>query len=367
MAADRGTAGSVALRHCFFTEKEHEVASFAGLSARLFRYETGIEAIRLSNARGHVTVLPYMGQIVWDAVFDGVGLGMQSMFREPRPAKTIVETYGCLAYHCGMLRLGVPTEEDDHALHGEMPCAPMDRAGLAFGSDVQGPYLAVTGEREYAVGFGAHYLAAPRVVLRAGATSLDIEMQVENLSGAPMDLMYMCHANFAFAEGARIVQPARFTPQETVVRTLDPGHVVPTPAYRDFIAELAQDPARMETVAEPERYATEIVFYIRNARKGPDGLLHFLLRRREGDGFTVAYDPAVFSHNLRWVLANSDQRVCAFAMPATCEPEGYTVEKRKGNVRRLAGGAKASFVTHLGYADRGAAQAAETLIKAALG
>ena len=42
-------------------------------------------------------------------------------------------------------------------------------------------------------------------------------------------------------------------------------------------------------------------------------------------------------HTIRWILANSDQRVAAFAMPATCEPEGYSAEKRKGNVRSLAG------------------------------
>jgi len=28
------------------------------------------------------------------------------------------------------LRNGCPSPEDDHPLHGEMPCAPMDRAGL---------------------------------------------------------------------------------------------------------------------------------------------------------------------------------------------------------------------------------------------
>ena len=45
--------------------------------------------------------LPYMGQIVWRACFDGVELAMQSMFDAPRPAQTIIETYtGCLALPC---------------------------------------------------------------------------------------------------------------------------------------------------------------------------------------------------------------------------------------------------------------------------
>ncbi len=36
-------------------------------------------------------------------------------------------------------------------------------------------------------------------------------------------------------------------------------------------------------------------------------------------------------------------------MPGTCEPEGYTAEKRKGHVRTLNGGASALFHTRIDY------------------
>jgi hypothetical protein len=307
-------------------------------------------------------VLPYMGQIVWSATFDGVELAMASMFQVPRPAQTIIETYGCLAYHAGVLRNGVPTAEDSHALHGEMPVAPMDEAGLAFGTDERGPWIAVTSRRDYAMGFGAHYLATPRVVLRPDETVFDIVMEVENLSGAPMDLMYLCHVNFAFAEGARIVQPVPFTPDNVVARTALPGHVTASDEYRAMLADVAARPARMEVLNEPERYNPEQVFYIKNVTPGPDGLARFLLARKEGDAFTISYDPVAMPHTIRWILVNSDQRVAAFAMPATCEPEGHAAEKRKGNVRSLPGGGRASFITRLGYIDRaGAAEAARSI------
>src|ERR1700721_920277 len=173
--------GEGALRRPSWGKKGGKAVRSGGLTASQFRYDTGIEAIRLSNARGSVVVLPYMGQIVWSANFDGVELAMQRMFREPRPAGVIVETYGCLAYHAGLLRNGVPSPEDTHILHGEMPCAEMDEAGIACGADARGPRIAVTGSREYAMGFGAHYRATPRVVLRAGETGCDIVMEVENL------------------------------------------------------------------------------------------------------------------------------------------------------------------------------------------
>ena len=347
----------VALKRSSFGEKEREAVASGALKASLFKYDTGIEAIRVSNSRGNVVVLPYMGQIVWSATFDGVELAMRSMFPAPRPAKTIVETYGCLAYHCGILRSGVPGPGDNHALHGEAPCAEMDEAGIACGEDERGPWMAVTGRRDYAMGFGAHYLATPRVVLRAEATSLAVVMEVENVAADPMDVMYMCHANFAFPEGARIIQPVPFAPQYVVARTAIPGHIPPTPEYEAAIQEFARHPEQMEVLKEPKRYDPEQVFYIKGVKRGPDGLVHFMALRREGDAFAVAYDPESMPHNIRWILVNGGQQVAGFAMPATCEPEGYTAEKRKGNVRSLAAGAKTRFLTRLGYVDK--AHAAE--------
>jgi len=349
----------VSLTRSSFGEKEREAVTAGGLKASLFKYDTGVEAIRLANSRGDVVVLPYMGQMVWSAMFDGVDLAMKSMFSAPRPAKTIVETYGCLAYHCGLLRSGVPGPGDNHALHGEAPCAEMDAAGIEVGEDERGPWMAATGVREYAMGFGAHYVATPRVVLRADDPTLDVVMNVENVGADPMDLMYMCHANFAFPEGARIVQPVPFTPELVVARTAIPGHIAATPEYEARIKEFAAHPERIEVLKEPDRYDPEQVFYIKGLRRGGDGLVHFMALRREGDAFTVAYDPESMRHTIRWILVNGDQKVAAFAMPATCEPEGYTAEKRKGNVRSLASRAKARFVTRLGYVEaaRAAAEA----------
>ena len=88
-----------------------------------------------------------------------------------------------------------------------------------------------------------------------------------------------------------------------------------------------------------------------------------MLLRREGDAFAIAWDPEAMPHTIRWILDNGDQRVAAFAMPATCEPEGYTAEKRKGNVRILPASARARFVTRLGYVDNANAAAAARSIE----
>jgi len=337
------------LQKAFFRTQPVEIVKAAGCSATLFTYESGIEAVRLKNARGHLVVLPYFGQMIWQAMFDGVDLTMQSRFTEPRPASDIVGTYGCLMYHSGLLRNGNPTAEDTHALHGEMPVAPMQRARIETGEDAQGPWLALVSEREYLMGFGDHYLAQPRVVIRPDSATFEVCMEVENLSRNPMDLMYMCHANFAYVEGARIIQPAAFTAADTVIRSSVPAIVKANDAYLARLEQLRHDPASTEVLSAELQPDPELVFYIKNLRKAEDGQVHVMLRRPEGDAFTVNYNPEHFPFLTRWILANNMQKVCAFAMPATCGVEGYLAEKRAGNVRSLAGGERACFSMTLGY------------------
>ncbi|WP_319528832.1 aldose 1-epimerase family protein [uncultured Cohaesibacter sp.] len=357
------TPVEVSLRKVDFASHEQMLASFAGMTASSFRYDSGIEALRLSNDRGHLVILPYYGQMIWDAVFDGVDLTMKNMFSQPKPAHDIAGTYGCFAFHSGLLRNGCPSPDDTHALHGEMPVAAMDSAGLSFGEDAEGPYLAVVGSCEYVMGFGDHYLVRPKVVLRPDMTLFDMCMDVENLGGAPMDLMYMCHVNFAFYDGARIVQPAPFTPDRTIVRTAVPGHVQTTPEYLSFIDDLAKDPSGLEVLDEPERYNPEQVLYVKGVGADGDGNTASLMRRREGDGFHIAYNREDFPQTVRWILVNSDQQVAAFALPSTCEPEGYLAEKKKGNVRQLAPGEGASFAVRLGYMTSPEADEAEAHIR----
>jgi hypothetical protein len=354
---------SIELKKSYFTAVEQELAASGELSASLFRYDSGVEAIRIRNGRGFLIVLPFMGQMIWDAVFDGVDLTMKNMFSQPLPATGILETYGCFAYHSGLLRNGCPSPEDSHALHGEMPCAPMDRARILLGEDARGPYLSLAGEREYVMGFGNHYQASPRITLRPGETLFDMAMDVRNLSGAPMDLMYICHANYALVRGGEIFQGAEWTPEDTCVRKSIPGHVQPTPEYRALLETFAAQPERSRVLADAERYDPEQVFFIRNLRADADGMTHMMVRRPEGDAFFMSWPLAQMPKTIRWILCNSDQEVGAFALPGSCEPEGYLAEKRKGNVRVLAGGESAHFQTRLGYLDAAGAEAARRAIE----
>ena len=61
--------GNIHLRKSFFSEKERVLADFGELKAIIFIYESGVHAVRLENQKGHIIVLPFKGQQVWDAVF----------------------------------------------------------------------------------------------------------------------------------------------------------------------------------------------------------------------------------------------------------------------------------------------------------
>ena len=332
-----------------FTVAERPLLQGDGIWASGFRYPTGVAAVRLANARGCVVALPWMGQIVWDVVFDGVRLTMGSLFDAPRPATEIVDTYGCFAFHSGLLRNGCPGPLDTHPLHGEMACAAMDSATLTAGEDSEGPFVRLDSERLFVRGFGNRYVARPSLTLRADSTVFDIAMRVDNTGGQAMDLMYMCHVNFDFVEGGEIVQPAPFDARSVSVRTEIPAHVPATEDYRARIARLAADPASTRRLDAASAYDPEQVFYLHNLARDGSGELRFLLRRPRGDGFTISYDPERFPHTVRWLMRNADCQVAAFALPSTCEPEGYLAERRKGHVQSIAPGGRAAFVVRAGY------------------
>ncbi len=353
---------TVKLHRDGLTAIERPVLSAGGLSACLFRYDSGVDALAIRHPRGEIIVLPWLGQMIWSARFDGVSLAMRSAFPAPLPADTIASTYGCLLFHSGLLRNGVPAAGDDHPAHGEFPTAALQRAWLELLDQDGRLAIRLAGERDHVVGFGANYRATPSITLADGQTMFAVAMQVLNRSGKPMELMYMAHANFAFVPDARMVQAAPFTPAHVAVRRATPAHVRPTPAYDALIEALATGPERTETLSELALYDPEQVFYLRDLGMEADGTTAAMLVRPQGDAFAMRWRPDQFPHCVRWIMHDPDQSVAGFALPSTCEPEGHAAETRKGHVRLLAPGETAEFTLEMGYLDRERAAASEARI-----
>jgi hypothetical protein len=352
----------VPLRENYFTEQERTFVDFESLKATLFLYESGVHGVKIANENGYIIVLPFKGQQVWNAFFHGRYLNMKTMYQEPKNTDFFLNTYGCFVMHCGPLRMGCPGPEDDHVLHGELPYADYDEAALVVGEDEKGKYIGVTGLYDYNRAFGEKYHARPLVKLHEGSSLVDISITIENYSGYPMELMYMCHVNFRPVEHGRIVQSVDWAKENMELRTVIPEHVKASQAFIDFLARLEEDPRLTEVIKPEDEYNPEIAFFIHSPQVDENGWSHYMQVHPDGSADYIRYKPEELDHNTRWISRTEDQAGLGLALPATCDPEGYTAEKKKGNIKEIPAKSSVSFSVVAGYLNSEEAKEMEALI-----
>jgi hypothetical protein len=334
-------SGIIELQRDYFTDSSKIIFRNEEMTASLFRYSSGVEAIELKNTRGRIVVLPFMGQMIWDLEFDGTDMKMKNMFSQPKKAASIIDTYGCFAFHSGLIRNGCPEPEDDHDLHGEMPCAEMDRAWLKISDEG----INICGEAEYVKGFGHHYLARPTVKMFNRESFIEISMNVKNLSGSEMPLQYMCHTNYAYIENAAMKQnipDSAFKLRESI-----PGHVKPTEQWMDYNRKLLSGEEIITALNKPEMYDPEIVFFADKLDQFQEEA-EFEMVLPDGTAFFTRFSTAELNYATRWILHNRDQQVGAFVLPATCRPEGFLAAERSGTLLKLEAGEERSFTVITG-------------------
>jgi len=323
---------TINLHRNFFVEAEKTLAEYDGLTASIFMYPTGAYALRLANSVGHMVLLPFQGQQIWDLAFHGRTLTMKSMFSEPYPTSDYLQTYGGFLLHCGVTAMGVPTDQDNHPLHGELPNAPYQTAQLLIGQDEQGAYMGLTGSYQHTVAFSHNYVAQPLVKLYAGSSRVPISLRVTNLKRSPMELMYLAHVNFRPVNDGRLVYSASCDPDHVRVRSSIPSHVNPAPGYREFLQELAAAPEKHNLLSADLAFDPEVVFFI-DYQTDVDGWAHSLQIHPDGTADFVSHRPAELDHGVRWICRTPDQDALGLILPATAEPEGYSAEKAKGNLK----------------------------------
>jgi hypothetical protein len=323
------------LNSVHFGEKERALAEAAGFKLSVFRYDSGIKALRVVSKRGEMIVLPFKGHQIWRLCFDGRDLTMKSMFDEPVPNVPYLETYGAFFIHCGATAIGAPGPTDRHALHGELPNAPYQKGWIEL-DEAKGT-CAIVGTYEYTVAFSYHYLATSRHVMQADSTLIDVSLEVANLKQTPMDLMYLAHANFRPIDNGELIYSAPHTAEAVRVRKSIPAHVTPKPGYPEFLEELSRNP-KLHHVLRPDlAFDPEVAFMI-DMNAGKDGFAHALLKRPDGSSDYMRYCPKQCGQCCRWICRTPDQDAIGMAFPCTSGVEGYTTEKKKGLVAIVEGG-----------------------------
>lgn len=318
-----------------FPEQERLLCACEGFSVSAFRYASGVPALRVTNRRGEIIVLPYRGQQIWRAVFDGRDLTMKSMFDEPSASLVYLESYGAFLIHCGLTAIGAPAEGDDHTLHGELPNAAMRDCHLVI--DEAAGQLTIVGTFRHTVAFSTDYELTAELTLEADSAMLRSRLHVANRKRSPMRLMYLAHVNFRPVDDARLVYTAPYTAEAVRVRTSIPGHITPGPGYGDFIGELAADPTLHHVLRPGLSFDPEVVFTV-DVVADDAGWAHALQRHPDGTADYVGHRPDQAPIVNRWICRTPDQDAIGFSFPSTSNSGGRTLETREGRFVHLDGG-----------------------------
>ncbi|PIE32471.1 DUF4432 domain-containing protein [candidate division KSB3 bacterium] len=341
---------TIQLQERFFTEKERIFVESEGLSASLFRYDTGVCGLRLKNTRGELIMLPFKGQQIWDCTFDDRRLTMKSMFPQPIDTQEYLGTYGAFFVHCGVLAMGVPSPDDTHPLHGDIPNARYQKAYLQVGSDERGAFIGLGGQLEYTVAFNHHYRFEPLVKLYADETVVPVSGTLTNLKKTEMEYMYMAHTNFRPVDNGRIVYSAPCTPEHSRVSINVPAHIKsshPIEDFKAFLHALKDDPTK-HTVLTPDLILDPEVIFFLDYQADEDGFAHSMQVHPDGYAHYISHRLAELGKGVRWLCRTPDQDALGLYLPATAEHQGYLAEKEKGNVKILPGGESVEFRENVG-------------------
>ncbi len=333
------------------TACKQKVVENGRLSVSTFRYASGVAALEISNAKGHFISLPFHGQQIWDAAFNGRRLTMHSPVREPLPTREFLANMGAFLFHCGMSAMGSPGPEDTHPLHGELKKKNVQRMRVFRPGQNHGRFIGVGGEYNHAMAFGIHYSAQPYVRLYEDETLMHISMRVRNLNKTPMEYMYLAHINFLPVDQGRFVYSADPAKGQVRVRENLPPSMSPSPELVAYVKELIDHPEKHHVLDPKLPYDPEIVFLI-DYQADAQGWAHALHVHPDGSADYVSHKPAQLDTGIRWICRTPNQE--ALGMEAgTAGPEGYTAEKKKGKVKVLAPDAEFLCEYKAGLVDAG--------------
>lgn len=330
----------------FFTENEKTIFENESLKVSLFKYSTGIEAVKLSNRKGYVTLLPFVGQQIWDMEFLGHNMVMKSIYDEPVVCKDFYgESYGCFLMHCGLTAMGNPTSEDTHTPHGELPIANYKEAYIIIGEDAKGKYISLGGSYFHKRAFEHNYEFTPECRLYEDASTIDMIITFTNHKDLPLEYFYLCHINYRPVDGAKLYYMAK---HENIIA----HHEVPegypkeladkTNAYLD---KLDKDMSLVDTIdSTTQSYAPEIVFTCKyDADENGNAYTMQLLP----DGFAcyVCHRPEELPFGVRWIARTVDEDALGMVLPATAQHMGYLYCKEHGLEKYL--GSNQSVTYHI--------------------
>ena len=326
--------GKIYLTKDMFAKNEQVLYESGALCVSTFQYSTGIDAVMLKNDKGYITMLPYMGQMIWDMEFLGHNLKMKTPFKEPEVCHhDYGESYGCFLMHCGLTAMGNPTAEDTHLPHGELPVATFKEAYVLVGEDEKGKYIALSGRYTHKRAYELDYAFMPECRLYEGASTIDVTVSFTNNKELPLEYFYLCHINYRPVDGAKLLYTAKHS--NIVAHDEVPENYPAGQNTKDYIKRLNQDMSIMDTIdSKSQSYAPEIVFTCKYDSDA-NGEAHTCQMLPDGYACYVCHRPEELPFGVRWISRTKDEDALGMALPATAEHMGYLYCMEKGYARYL--------------------------------
>ena len=355
----------IKLREEWFNSTKIKILEDGEFSASLFRYSTGVCAVELKNSVGGIIVLPFRGQMIWDAWFHGESIRAKTLFGEPRDTDNFQESYGCYLMHCGPRRIGADSQKN-FPLHGELPMARYDLAWLVRGEDSYGDYLSISGSYEFHNEFNirsGHYRAVPECRLYSGSGILSVRMDVTNLSNYSMEYMYLFHVNNQARANARFVQSCICSNKNMKLLRPEPHDCMPSESItlrEELICHMEENACVMKDAI----YAPEFVIKFSNLLLDDMGYYHFMQIAPEGGAdYTGIKENPVIRYFERWWTRTKDRSILSLSSPSTCRTNGYEIQKAEGNIIMVLPGETITGEIRVGHLDCEEAEKMENKIK----
>ena len=342
-----------------FRESAYELISYGDMRVIAFKYQTGVEALKIENKKGYIIILPFQGQQIWNIHFGGRDLTMNTTIKEPVPTTEYLKTYGGFLYHCGATAMGVPQVDDNHEKHGELPNIEYKNAYIVCGEDELGKFISVEGDLDYDIAFVVKYKFCPKCRIYEDSGLLNVSVELENMKHSPMEYMYLCHINFCQIPGAKLHYNVLRDKEHIKMIDNIPDNVTGKVRedLRKYMDSIYEDYTVVDRVGKDfEAYDPEVTF-VMTYKPGEENR-GYTMQYEEGKGACFVNHPLdTLPVGVRWISKTPDECSMGMVLPATAEHLGYNNAKRLGQIKVLGPREKVSFYIETGYMEEEDAKA----------
>lgn len=358
----------VAVRPDFFADRPLDLVSSGELSARAFRYETGVAGLEISNSCSSMVVLPYMGMQVWFVTFDGKVLSQKSMFDMPQDTTKFGDNYGGFLYHCGLNNINGPADgEADYPMHDVLPFARYRDVYVGVGENECGRYLAVGGTFVFRNSQELHWAYSPELRLYEGKAMVEMVADIENRRTHPLEYLWMCHMNWRGLDGSHFVQTCPIDDEHVQVVPTELGDDSPRAvAIREVSERLVANPSLANSLDETLATVDPELCINYRYLADEDGWAHAMQVTPEGDACYVGWDTARAPYALRWFCRTGDEDGVGIALPSTGTCHSTTYQREHGHFNTLEPGGHDRMNWWFGHLDADEASAMAAKIEKVL-